>query len=421
MKRADVRVQPPGLLEEQAALRRHRRVARRGGARAPTGRRRAGALPWSGWSSCCGSPSRTRSRRGRRDRDDVGERHLARLVDEQHVDRRRHLVARPEPRRAADDVHLAARRGAARHRRCRRDTCAGVRRTCLLRSPASGRSGRSTPARRAPPAATLSSRLPMTLWLLAVTPTRLPGGHQVDDHLAPRACVLPGPGGPWMARQSPSSVPDGRRAASPIELSPLAASGSPAAWPSRGGSPQEQLARRRGSGPAPSMPCSATHSPIRSRLVLLRVGVPTSGHGTSDVGSQVALTSGLLQVDVPAAVVERDDRARAIVARGRVGDRLACPRRCRAPAPGSGSGGRSTCRRPDRRRDRTRARRSAQARRSAPRRCSSSQQVEVVATSTDFSSRRCQLEQLAPAASAPCCSGGPLARGPPARRRSGAP
>ena len=41
---------------------------------------------------------------GARDRQRVGERHLAGLVDEQHVDRPPHLLARPQPRRPRDEV-----------------------------------------------------------------------------------------------------------------------------------------------------------------------------------------------------------------------------------------------------------------------------------------------------------------------------
>ena len=42
----------------------------------------------------------------------------------------------------------------------------------------------------------------MTLWLLAVTPTRLPAATRSTISSAPRV-VLPEPGGPWMARNDP--------------------------------------------------------------------------------------------------------------------------------------------------------------------------------------------------------------------------
>ena len=45
---------------------------------------------------------------GAGDRERVGERHLARLVDEQHVDRAAQVLARPQPRRARDQRHLVA-------------------------------------------------------------------------------------------------------------------------------------------------------------------------------------------------------------------------------------------------------------------------------------------------------------------------
>ena len=46
--------------------------------------------------------------RARPDRDDVGERQLAGLVDEQHVDRAGHVRAGEQPRRAGRDVDWPA-------------------------------------------------------------------------------------------------------------------------------------------------------------------------------------------------------------------------------------------------------------------------------------------------------------------------
>ena len=58
-----------------------------------------GCDPCVGWSSCCGSPSRTIDPRRRATRERVGERELAGLVDEQDVDRAAaQLLARPQSR-----------------------------------------------------------------------------------------------------------------------------------------------------------------------------------------------------------------------------------------------------------------------------------------------------------------------------------
>ena len=72
-----------------------------------------GWLPWSGWSSCCGSPSRTRLSAAPGDGDHVRERDLAGLVDEQDVDRTRPSsatpTATPSPRRGSPRRRRAAR------------------------------------------------------------------------------------------------------------------------------------------------------------------------------------------------------------------------------------------------------------------------------------------------------------------------
>ena len=61
---------------------------RRAGARAPMPPRRRDGCPARPAAAGCGSPSRTIDARGPADRDDVGERQLARLVDEEDVERR---------------------------------------------------------------------------------------------------------------------------------------------------------------------------------------------------------------------------------------------------------------------------------------------------------------------------------------------
>ena len=118
---AQVRVEPPGRLEEQAAVGRHRRVRRRGRGRAPTGRRPAGGVPCSGWSSCCGSPSRTRlsrrpatSRRRSRARSGRPRRRTGRRPrrpssrDAQSQDVPAARFARPSSSRAATSLGVLA-------------------------------------------------------------------------------------------------------------------------------------------------------------------------------------------------------------------------------------------------------------------------------------------------------------------------
>ena len=73
---------------------------RRAGARAPSSRRPGGWVPWETWASWSGSPSRITLRGRGGERECVGERDLAGLVDHEVVDRLAHLLAAPEPRGA---------------------------------------------------------------------------------------------------------------------------------------------------------------------------------------------------------------------------------------------------------------------------------------------------------------------------------
>ena len=62
-------------------------------------------MPWSGWSSCCGSPSRTRLA-AHGDAATASARDIwARLIDEKDVDGAGHLLPGPEPGGTADHVN----------------------------------------------------------------------------------------------------------------------------------------------------------------------------------------------------------------------------------------------------------------------------------------------------------------------------
>ena len=111
--------------------------------------------------------------RGVRDGEHVGERHLAGLVDEQHIDGLGELGPRPEPGRAAEDV---------RPRRTDSASSASSLSSSSLTSPRRRRprivalvAERTIDAGSTSAAlSTASSRLRITLWLVAVTPTFLP-------------------------------------------------------------------------------------------------------------------------------------------------------------------------------------------------------------------------------------------------------
>ena len=247
-----------------------------------------GCEPWSGWSSCCGSPSSTIERVAPRHRQHVGERHLARLVDEEDID---HLVAlprRPQPGGAGGDVEPADSHpvlhfvvvSSDRHER----VVEGVGRVVRRAAP---------PARRRRPhaARTVASRLPMTLWLLAVIPIRFPRAREPGDHV-----------GAGVRLSRPRRALDGEgagverldQAAGRLELRfiPSRAERHQPAWPTGGGR-RRSRSRPARHGPGASIPWSATHSPSRrsaARCSLsgkMFIGTRASGC----TGSSVAGTS----------------------------------------------------------------------------------------------------------------------------------
>ena len=110
-----------------------------------------------------------------RHRKDVGERDLPGLVDEQDVDRHRSTSMRPRARTCR------RRDSPGRRRAGRRTSSADFARVDpvivehLLRSSRAGPVRTSTAFRRSGQRATAARRLPITLWLVPVIPTRLPG------------------------------------------------------------------------------------------------------------------------------------------------------------------------------------------------------------------------------------------------------
>ena len=84
-------------------------------------------------------------------------------------------------------------------------------------------------------------RLPMTLWLVPVIPTRLPAASSVTTIRAP-LYVLPAPGGPWIGRTVRSSEMASRRAAS-SSVSAGSRRAAPAAGPPAGAAHQEVAGR----------------------------------------------------------------------------------------------------------------------------------------------------------------------------------
>ena len=167
----------------------------RAGGRGRCARRPADATPWVGWSSCCGSPSRTIRPRRRR---------AARA-------RWRGSSARPRrrPARPARAPGGRTRAGSTSTRRRRRRRAVPDRSaastSALSASTVARRVGRRLAALRlladadrltpssSAAFATSSSTLPMTLWLLATTPTRRPSPTSRTIIRAP-VYVLPEPG-----------------------------------------------------------------------------------------------------------------------------------------------------------------------------------------------------------------------------------
>ena len=123
-ERADVGVQPPRLVQEQAAIRAQWSSRRRAGARAPTPPAPGGWLACCGCSSCCGSPSSTRLFAPA----DTASTSASDICPASSMNSTstlsRNAVVRPEPRRAAEQAILVASRTAARCDRCRRSRAA---------------------------------------------------------------------------------------------------------------------------------------------------------------------------------------------------------------------------------------------------------------------------------------------------------
>ena len=146
------------------------------------------------------------ARRRRRHRERVGERHLAGFVDEQHVDGSLRVLARPQPRGAAEDVHARRSPGprglrslstissngdsTVVRRRCRRPVAilAQLVPLATVRPPAVGLLRR-----------TASSRLRITLWLTAVTPTLAALARPARGSSARRRRSCPRPAAPGSA------------------------------------------------------------------------------------------------------------------------------------------------------------------------------------------------------------------------------
>ena len=127
--------------------------------------------------------------RGGADRERVGERHLARLVDEQVVERLVHLLAREEPRRAGDQLHVVRAAKSSLLAAVSRSKSTVVAR--LLAAAALLQAAELDTALAARDASTSSSRLWIALWLCRRDADALARAHQVDDQ--PRA-------GPGLAR-----------------------------------------------------------------------------------------------------------------------------------------------------------------------------------------------------------------------------
>ena len=147
---------------------------------------------------------------------------------------------------------------------------------------------------------TSRSRLPITLWLFAVMPTRFPAASSRTIIRAP-VYVFPAPGGPWMASVPASSCSTIRRAASSSD-SPGPRSGAPSAWPIAGGRAEQQVARGARRRPGRR---SRWRRPTRRAAGGRRVA-PCRRRCSSAPGPRDARASS------PAGTVELDGRARVV-------------------------------------------------------------------------------------------------------------
>ena len=132
--------------------------------------------------------------RGRADRERVGERDLAGLVDEERVERTLASKSTPRARRATPCRRRAGgRRRAGRRRRSTASMQRPSKRDSLVVvASTSSRPLNAKPCSR-PPARSPRSSLWIALWLSEVTPTRLPACISATAIFAP-CHVLPEPG-----------------------------------------------------------------------------------------------------------------------------------------------------------------------------------------------------------------------------------
>ena len=169
--RAEVRMEPPGRLRKRprsgGIVGRDRPA---GGPARTVGARRVAALERLIELLRVAEQDEAASRRA--NGDHVGQRDLAGLVDEQDVDGVGHLRRRPEP--GVPPASSPGRRRAARElgRRPCRASPRSSSDLLLLAASGSARTGDAASLGR--PRGPSSSSLPITLWLLAVMPTRFP-------------------------------------------------------------------------------------------------------------------------------------------------------------------------------------------------------------------------------------------------------
>ncbi len=171
-------------------------------------------------------------------RQDVGERHLPRLVHEQDIDRPGHVLPRPEPRGPGGHLRGARLEGGPDRGVVLGDGHRVVPQLIL------GTGHLLDDADGTPPLSAASIRarrkLPMTLWLLAVMPIRFPCAPGPGP-CAPRCRSCRNPAGPEWRGWTDQSRP---RVASRRRGSPRAGrSRSPVAWPARGGRRRSRSAR----------------------------------------------------------------------------------------------------------------------------------------------------------------------------------
>ena len=261
-------MQPPGRLEEQAAVRRDRRRGRRARGRAPTDRRPAGAC------------------RGAADRAAAGRRagrgcRVARAIATT-------LASEIWPASSTNSTSTdSAIFGEPTARTCRRRGSRGPSSSALATSPASlaaddpSSSERAGRRRRCWTVADRDAllvggledrlrRLPMTLWLVAGDADPLAGGEQGRRSSGRRCTSCPSPVGPGSRatvverERQPSSGLEVRLVRSRERLTRR--TGRRAAAGRAGGRGSRRY------GPSPSMPWSATHSPRSDSALLVRRG-----------------------------------------------------------------------------------------------------------------------------------------------------